>query len=605
MPIVHFYYRKILLILFLPLGWSMASGQTSFTANTDVSRVGRDGIVTVEFVINYTSSVEKFTPPRFNKFRLLNGPLQQTGMTSINGAISRYQSYAFTLQPTTTGQLVIGPATAVIDNKSLRSNAVSVSVGNYSSGNTIVPPAGLSPFTMAPEVEEQYMLRPGENLQQKIKDNLIVRLLTNKTSCYEGEPIVAQYELCSRLKSSSRVVKRPSLNGFSVYDMIEPEVNSPEVKKVNGKYFNVHLIRKAQLYPLQPGTFTLEPTELENKVRFLSATSADGRASGPLQDLLDEFQQGNWQEQTVNLSSKPVTINVKPLPEGKPENFNGAVGNFTIEAAFDKGKIVSDKAINFRLAVTGEGNLPLINVPQVDFPDGFEVGEAEVKETLDKTVSPIRGTKTFSYSVLPDSAGDFIVPPVKLSFFNPASARYSTISTDSIRVHVGQGAARKKQNSFGRVVKEDAPVNNFLYLVWLLPLAVIGTAAIVGVLRKPAKKMEEPVAEEIIEVETDPLMQAREALQTDDNKLFYSLLQEAIWQKGSKLLDLKGAEMNKQYLFAALRARNTSPDVVDQLRDVLHECEMALYTPVYTAIDRQKAFEKTEGIFASLASVKE
>ncbi len=69
--------------------------------------------------------------------------------------------------------------------------------------------------------EQEYILKPGEKLSEKIKKNIFVRVEADKTSCYIGEPLVVTYKLYSRLKSESKVTKRPSLNGFSVYDMME------------------------------------------------------------------------------------------------------------------------------------------------------------------------------------------------------------------------------------------------------------------------------------------------------------------------------------------------------------------------------------------------
>ena len=224
-------------------------------------------MIKVEFIIENASSVDNFRLPALKNFKVLSGPEQSSGMSLINGALSKYSSVAFILQPVKTGRISIASATAIIDGKKMQTNPLLIVVGNYHAGNN--QPAPVSPFMPVPEVDEQYELMPGEDIDKKIKDNILVKLETDKVSCYEGEPVIATYKLCSRLKSESRVTKRPSLNGFSVYDMLEPENSSPTIEKINGKPFNVHIIRKAQLYPLQSGVFELEPVELDNKVRFL------------------------------------------------------------------------------------------------------------------------------------------------------------------------------------------------------------------------------------------------------------------------------------------------------------------------------------------------
>ena len=115
------------------------------------------------------------------------------------------------------------------------------------------------------------LVRPGENVEDKIRKNFFIKVDVSKTDCYLGEPIVATYKLYARLRSDSRVTRHPSLNGFSVYDMIDPTDDRVSVEKVNGKNFSVHIIRKTQLIPLQAGDVTLDPVELDNNIYFIKA----------------------------------------------------------------------------------------------------------------------------------------------------------------------------------------------------------------------------------------------------------------------------------------------------------------------------------------------
>jgi hypothetical protein len=400
------------------------SAQVRFTAVVDQKEIAKDAVIKVEFIIENASSVDNFRLPALKNFKVLSGPEQSSGMSLINGALSKYSSVAFILQPLKTGRISIASATAIIDGKKMQTNTLSIVVGNYRAGNN--QPAPVSPFMPAPEVDEQYELLPGEDIEKKIKDNILVKLETDKVSCYEGEPVIATYKLCSRLKSESRVTKRPSLNGFSVYDMLEPENSSPSVEKINGKPFNVHIIRKAQLYPLQSGVFELEPVELDNKVRFLKRQSVN-RAEN---DFLADNQPANWEEHNITLANKPVSITVKPLPADKPELFNGAVGNFSIEAEITPKELHINETAVLRVTISGEGNLPLINAPVVNFPKGMELfGDAAIKESIDKKVAPIHGSKTFEYSFIPADTGSYEITPVGLAFFDPAKAIYKNVAT--------------------------------------------------------------------------------------------------------------------------------------------------------------------------------
>ena len=103
---------------------------------------------------------------------------------------------------------------------------------------------------------------------------------------------MATYKLYSRLRCESNITRRPSLNGFSVYDMVDPSTNAVSVERLNGKQYVMHIIRKTQLIPLQAGTVDLDPVEVENNVHLIkggaaNATQAPGGNS--LQDMFDQI----------------------------------------------------------------------------------------------------------------------------------------------------------------------------------------------------------------------------------------------------------------------------------------------------------------------------
>ena len=162
---------------------------------------------------------------------------------------------------------------------------------NQGSSWAIQAPPGFNPLpdpswpSAQPPVDMDELVRPGENVADKIRKNFFIKVDVSKTDCYLGEPIVATYKLYARLRSDSRVTRHPSLNGFSVYDMIDPSEDRVSVEKVNGKNFSVHIIRKTQLIPLQAGDITLDPMELDNNIYFVKADPLQRRS--PVRDWAD------------------------------------------------------------------------------------------------------------------------------------------------------------------------------------------------------------------------------------------------------------------------------------------------------------------------------
>ena len=264
-----------------------------------------------------------------------------------------------------------------------------------------------------------------------------------------GEPIIASYKLYTRLRSESNVTSAPSFNGFSVSELELNDHNSAGTEKYNGREYNVYTLRKVQLYPLQPGTITLDPMVADNKVTFLKSEYAGAQRGDLFYDMLQNFADATSPQdaviqQHVTLQSKPVEITVKPLPqENKPADFKGAVGNFTIQSSFQKDKITTDDAGNLKVVIAGTGNIQLINAPKINWPDGIDGYDAKIADDIDKLSVPMKGSKTFTYPFTVSNAGIYTIPAVSFSFFDPVSSVYKTLHTDAACNNCDQG----KRNS--------------------------------------------------------------------------------------------------------------------------------------------------------------
>ena len=241
---------RIFIFCWLCLLLGPASAQMRFTVQTSTRDMGKTDYVEVQFIIENAKQIGNLQPPDFPDFTIVQGPNQSTGMRVVNGAVSQYKGISYLLQPKRTGTLVIKSATATIDGQQARTNSVQITIRNTSQGNkapAFSPLPDPSWPRAEPPVDMDEVVKPGENVGDKIRRNFFIRVDVSKTECYLGEPIVATYKLYARLRSDSRVTRHPSLNGFSVYDMIDPSDDRVSVEKFNGKNFSVHIIRKTQL----------------------------------------------------------------------------------------------------------------------------------------------------------------------------------------------------------------------------------------------------------------------------------------------------------------------------------------------------------------------
>lgn len=640
------------------------SGQVKFTTVASNQELGLSDYLQVEFIVENAREIDAFTPPDFPGFHIAQGPIQSSGMSVINGNMSQYKSLSYVLQPSRTGKFTITGASATVDGKKMRSNSVSVTVHPGGSGaapaspgggavHPMPQPFGPDPFGPEPgEVDRDYVLRPGENVKDKIRKNLFVKVQVDRNTCYVGEPIVATYKLYSRLSSESRVTKRPSLNGFSVYDMVDPSSDAVSVEKLNGKSYTVHIIRKTQLIPLQAGNIDLDPVEVENTVHFVKGGARqEPRHSGNnLRDLLDQLTDDNNSgpevDENVTLDTKPYTITVKPLPEEKkPAGYNGAVGSFSIEASLADRSIAAQDEATLHLVVKGKGNLPVITAPAVSWPSGIEAFDPTAKEDVNKTVAPMSGSKSFDYVFTAKAPGRYTIPAVNFSYFDPSSQTYKMAGTEPLDLQVAPADKKTKKVAADQALTAAAPalghrLKVFVrdHLEWLFALLLLSGVVVYfwrqnlrlkkkdqdakgqgperpqrpGIQTSATQQGEGPVTARQQEQGSlapylpaappvDPLLEARQFFDNGDYKGFYGEVNRSVWKAISKKLDLPSSELNKQNCVRQLQLRGWDAPSILSLENILNECEMNLYTPAYDTYNMQQLLRQAEWVMNRLA----
>ncbi|RTL58377.1 MAG: protein BatD [Sphingobacteriales bacterium] len=632
---LHFPLLTLLLIVTSCLVTSAVFAQIKFTAHVSYNTVARDQALQLEFVLEGAESADDFTAPSFTGFNILQGPAYGSYFSVNNGDVTKGLNITYILMPQKPGKLVIDAARVKVKGKIYRSNSVTINVLNELSGksnNTIVtvpPLPGMRNNRPANPDNKELILRKGEDPIAKIQKNLFVQVEVNKQTCYEGEPIVATYKLYTRLRSVSRVTKRPSFNGFSVVEMTQPENMDFHPDQLNGKPIYSTILRKVQLFPLQSGQLTLEPVEIASQVRFLKAGDKP-KNNNSIDDLFndffdDEMLNGETEEHNLTLQSKPLTITVKPLPEaGKPVNFNGAVGKFTIQTALNNNNVTANENGTLKVLVEGKGNLSMINTPVINWPRGIEGFEATARENIDNSTIPISGTKTFDYPFTVTEKGKYEIPAVSLSYFNPETEKYETVNSAIVSFAVNKIAEKKApvvskdypqeeesfidkaKNFYDDTLKGEWwwPAIVFLLLIWggyqwrqkiKLSRAKNELKRLMEEENKEDFAEAVPLTEGVITTfNTDPLDKARQQLKNNNSIGFYNELHNAVWSFLQQKYQLRPTEMNKKAVSDKLKADLFGENIVTGFIQILNTCELALYTPVHSQEEMYQLLQQAE-----------
>lgn len=578
---MNIFRSLLILFLFVP---TVLCAQVRFHATANPSVIGTSDLVTISFILENADDIKELTAPSFDDFLIIGGPARESGISNVNGKVTRYISVSFALKPKKAGTFRLGSARVIANGKKLQTNPVTVEVKKtpsmHGAGATM---QGLSNSS---SVHHDNIYRDGEDIREKVNQNMFLRVEVNKKKCYVGEPVVAEYKLYSRLKSESRLTQNPSFNGFSVIDLQAPDITGFHRAEINGREYNVYTIRKAQLYPLQAGSISLEPAELENKIQFVKESYASGHMYG-FEDFFDGFSGTILPSdaiitELVTLKSQPVSIEVLPLPDQyKPAGFNGAVGKFNISASLDEDSISTDRPGRLLLTVRGAGNLQLVTPPAIQWPKGIEPFEPIVIDQLQRTEVPVSGSRIFEIPFSVDRAGEYRLPPVSFSFFDPSSETFKTVMTNGIDFTAGQGKNIPPPPSYTSAsASTDSGWDSF----WLIPA---GTGVLIGLVllfavRRKSKKDVVPVItdEEIVPViiKQNPLEETEKCLRSESCTDFYILLKRELLDFLTCRFRLE-KNLKPREIIEALDAKNVSNEIVMQLDRLIQDIELQLYTP--------------------------
>lgn len=559
------------------------SSAQSFITRVSATTIGRDDILQIEYVADNVE-MDDFVLPNFSNWTVVSGPNLSSSRMQNGNLVKQETVYSVLVQPAGTGSLLVPGATANINNKLQKSNAVAVVVKNIAHFGNAKPPVQApqsSIFDQPPfedELPANQYLKKGEKAIDKIKNNILVRLEVSKQTCYAGEPILAVYKLCTRLKSKSKVVKQPTFSGCTVVELTGDEQDQ-HVEKLNGREYNVFVIRKVQLVPLQAGKLELPVTSVENRVSFYDASQLNYR------DLYYSQPALPAEEQLVTLQNKPVTVEVKPLPPYPAitnTEFSGAIGKFDVAVSAGEELFTTSNTNHLLFTVQGEGNLQQVKAPDVQWQQGIEAFEPAEQTEDDKTNFPTKTRKVFSFPFVTDKKGSYSIPPLAFTYFDAEAGRYVTKTTNRFTLNVAAG-----RKTFLGAITKVTDAEGFQSRLYIL-LGAAFIAVLIGLVwfnGKPKPKAAPaaaiPVKEENPEEKkrdaSDFLFNIRELQPGLDSSFFYKLLHKNLQSYFQNKFGFEVSELPNY-----IEQHPASASSLLTFKILLDDCNVGMYTPVFT-----------------------
>ncbi len=546
-----------------------------------------------QFRLTYrvNSNVDNFREPEFINFELLGGPSQGSSYSTqiINGRASQTveRTYTYYLRALKVGVFPVPKAGITVKGKDYTSSNYTIKV---------VESKGGSYQNASKKAIEQNNPKPF-----KAEGRVFVRTFVNKRTAYIGEPII----LVQKLYSKERVAnitdfKEPSYSGFWKESI---DIGQLQLSKenLNGESYNVVVLQKYILFPQKVGKLNISSFSLNAVIQIIKTRAA--------RDQMEQMMYGNkvryYANETLNLKSQKVYINVKEMPAGKPSGFNGLVGNFKIESSVDKTELPANDAFNLRIKIKGKGNITLLEVSKPNFPPDFEVYDPKISQKSSTEGSGMSGSKTFDYLIIPRNEGDFIIPSVSFSFFNPRTERYETLRTDTFHIKVGRGNAQAFTGVNSSSVNRDEikylgkdihyiktyvhklknigehsfnSIGHFLFLL-LTPFFAL---AIIIFYKKNAKKRSNISLmrnKKATKVARKRLKNAKNLLTAADKNAFYEEISKVLWGYLSDKFNISLSELSMDSTRNHLLEKGVETSVIEEIASILNTCEYARYSP--------------------------
>jgi hypothetical protein len=595
--------RKLLLILLavLLLPGALLSQDISI-------KVDYPGVVAVgeqlRIVWTVNTSGGDFSAPPFDGFYKMSGPnVSYSQSTQIIGGRRTSEtsySYVFYLQALREGKYTLPGATYTKGGKTYTSEVAVIEVVKDESGKQAA--SGVSEGTSG---------QPSDGAE------IFVRLIINKKEVFLGEPVAATVKLFTRIDISGiNEVKYPIFNGFLKEEIPTPQLTSLERENVNGAIYGTGVFQKFLLYPQKTGEIIIDPVQITVLMRQRSGTG------DPF--FGDFFQTFSTVPRVV--TGEAMTINVKPLPGNRPSDFMGAVGNFDLKAEINRDTVQVNDAVNLKLILTGRGNLKLADAPIVAIPAGLEAYDPKMTLNAVNSEAGTSGSKTFEYLIIPRNAGDFKIPAITYSFFDPSSGQYNRVTSKPFNLHVlKSGDAGAGQQIFGGVPGEEiryigkdirfiktTPPQLRKSANWLLTrrsffslygFALLGFIIIVVARREQVRRNSDRVRvknRKAGRIASQRLRIARKYLKINDKEKFYEEVLKAIWGYTGDKLNIPVSELTRSRGVDELRKRGVDEALISSLTELADICEMVRYAPSSSSADTAHVYSEASRIIREL-----
>ena len=587
--------------LFLPLLLVLAaccqhsSGQAVLSAS-----VSKNTVATGEqfqLTYNLNSAGRNFQGPDLKDFYVLGGPNQSSQIQIVNGSYSQSLIFTYYLQAKSEGNFKISFASIEADGKRIQSNGL---ILNVVKGNSNAQQG-----------------QGGNNNQSQNSNgvgekNIFLRAEVSKTNVYQGEALSVTFKLFTNVNIVNYTVsKMPSMSGFWNQEIALPEQLQLHNETVDGVNYKVGVLKKVVLFPQQSGTLSIDPMELECIARIQVKGGRNPFFNDPF--FNDPFfGLGSAQDVKYAFRSNKVNVNVKELPPNAPLGFNGSVGVLQFNAFLDKKETKANEPVSLKLKISGNGNLKLINAPEINLPPDIESYDPKINDNLHVSENGVSGTKNIEYLIIPRREGTYELAPITFSYYDLQKKQYVSKTEGPFTLKVGKGTGGSGSAVSNSINKSDFQLlgKDIRYIKIQEPEFITangtfyGSVSYYGLMISPMllffglliyRKKMEAINSDIVSLKSRKatavalkrLKVAQKLLDSNQVEALQEEISKAMWGYMSDKLSIPFAELSRETIQSSLTMKNVNPEHVSVFIGTLDKCEMSRFAGGSTTNDAE------------------
>lgn len=550
-----------------------------------------------------------FKAPEVGGCKLLYGPSKSSSYSSqwVNGVSSSSSSEEYTMvyRADQAGKYTVGSATVSVGGKQYSTKPFTIE---------ILPPdrsaqQGNNRGSQSVQIDNANTQTAGKQVSSK---DLFVRIILSKSNVYEQEAVVCTIKLYTKYQISQFIANiQPSYNGFLIEELpVSPNLN--EIEHVNGENYMVAELKKCILFPQQSGKLTITSGTYDvTVVQYEQFRTPFGIMRQPV-------------EKQLQVKSNTSSVNILPLPEPKPASFNGAVGNFTVSTEIKPQVLKTYEAATYSYIIRGSGNIKYLKSPTIGFPSQFDVYDPQNNINAKPSGNTVSGTVTIDYTFIPQFVGKYEIPGTEFTYFNPATRKYETLTTQKYDLTVAKGSGAASQAPKGGIEQKNRDilhiktgdlhlkqehsyaVEGFGYWLWyIVPLLLL--AAVLFYYRKALKArsdMQLMRTKRANKVAQKRLRAAKQWMRAGDKNKFYAEVLTALWGYLSDKIQIPVSELNKENISTELTNYGANDEVIAAVIEVLNNCEFAQYAPELSGNDMESIYSAAADAMDKLENTK-